>query len=124
MVRQIINNDSVFRSILRGLNETFYHKTVNSKDLENYISKKSGKDLSKLFDQYLRTPQIPTLEYKTQGDKLSYRWTNCIEGFNMPVKLANSDQWITPGTGWKETTVKAAKNFQVDNNFYIIVKKV
>lgn len=125
MVRQIINNDSVFRNILRGLNETFYHKTVNSKDLENYISKKSGKDLSKLFDQYLRTTQIPVLEYKIQGGKLSYRWTNCIDGFNMPVKLANSDQWITPGTNWKETTLTAAvKSFQVDNNFYIAVKKV
>ncbi len=126
MVRQIIDNDSVFRNILRGLNETFYHKTVDSKDVENYIIKRSGKDLSKLFDQYLRTTQIPTLEYKIQGEKLSYRWTNCINGFNMTVKLANSDQWISPGTDWKETALTAAmkNNFQVDNNFYIVVKKV
>ncbi len=47
MVRQIINDDSLFRNILRGMTETFYHKTVDSKDIENYISKKSGKDLSK-----------------------------------------------------------------------------
>lgn len=126
MVRQVIDNDSVFRNILRGLNEAFYHKTVDSKDVENYISKRSGKDLSKLFDQYLRTTQIPTLEYKIQGEKLSYRWTNCINGFNMTVKLANSDQWINPGTDWKETTLTAAmkNSFQVDNNFYVTVKKV
>ena len=126
MVRQIIDNDSVFRNILRGLNETFYHKTVDSKDVENYIIKRSGKDLSKLFDQYLRTTQIPILEYKIQGEKLSYRWTNCINGFNMTVKLANSDQWISPGTDWKETALTGAmkNNFQVDNNFYIVVKKV
>jgi aminopeptidase N len=126
MVRTIIDNDSVFRSILRGLNEAFYHKTVDSRDVENYIIKKSGKDLSKLFDQYLRTTQIPTLEYKIQGDKASYRWTNCINGFNMPVKLANSEQWINPGNDWKEVRLTAAmkNNFQVDNNFYIAVKKV
>lgn len=126
MVRQIINNDSVFRGILRGLNETFYHKTIDSKDVENYISKRSGKDFSKLFDQYLRTTQIPTLEYKVQGDKLSYRWTNCINGFNMPVKLAGSDRWISPGTDWKEMPLTAGmkNDFQVDNNFYITVKKV
>ena len=126
MVRQVIDNDSTFRNILRGLNETFYHKTVDSKDIENYIIKKSGKDLSKLFDQYLRTTQIPTLEYKIEGKKLSYRWTNCISGFNMPVKLANSDQWLSPGTDWKETTLTAAmkNDFHVDNNFYITVKKV
>jgi aminopeptidase N len=126
MVRQIIDNDSMFRNILRGLNETFYHKTVDSKDVENYIIKRSGKDLSKLFDQYLRTTQIPTLEYKIQGEKLSYRWTNCIDGFNMPVKLAGSDQWINPGADWKETTLTAAMkdNFRVDNNFYVTAKKV
>jgi aminopeptidase N len=126
MVRQIIDNDSMFRNILRGLNETFYHKTVDSKDVENYIIKRSGKDLSKLFDQYLRTTQIPTLEYKIQGEKLSYRWTNCIDGFNMPVKLAGSDQWINPGADWKETTLTAAmkNNFRVDNNFYVTAKKV
>jgi aminopeptidase N len=126
MVRQVIDNDSAFRNILRGLNETFYHKTVDSKDIENYIIKRSGKDLSKLFDQYLRTTQIPTLEYKVEGEKLSYRWTNCISGFNMPVKLANSDQWLSPGTEWKETTLTAAmkNDFHVDDNFYITVKKV
>ena len=126
MVRQIIDNDSVFRNILRGLNETFYHKTVDSKDVENYIIKRSGKDFSKLFDQYLRTTQVPILEYKIQGERLSYRWTNCINGFNMTVKLANSDQWISPGTDWKETALTGAmkNNFQVDNNFYIVVKKV
>ena len=126
MVRQVIDNDSTFRNILRGLNETFYHKTVDSKDIENYIIKRSGKDLSKLFDQYLRTTQIPALEYKIEGEKLLYRWTNCISGFNMPVKLANPDQWLSPGTDWKETRLTAAmkNDFQVDNNFYITVKKV
>src|SRR5689334_18868190 len=126
MVRQIIDNDSTFRNILRGLNETFYHKTVDSKDIENYIIKKSGKDLSKLFDQYLRTTQIPTLEYKIDGNKLSYHWTNCISGFNMPVKLADSNQWITPGTDWKELKLTGATkdDLKIDNNFYITVKKV
>src|SRR6185503_184580 len=53
-IRQIIDNDSLFRQILRGLNKEFYHKTIDSKDIEAYIIKRSGKDLSKIFDQYLR----------------------------------------------------------------------
>ena len=60
-IRQIINNDSLFRNILRGLNKTFYHQTVTSKQIENYISKTSKIDFSKVFDQYLRTIKIPTL---------------------------------------------------------------
>lgn len=126
MVRQIIDSDSLFRNILRGLTETFYHKTVDSKDIENYISKKSGKDLTKLFDQYLRTTKIPVLEYKVQADKLSYRWTNCVDRFDMPVKLSNSKEWLKPTTEWKTMTVTSdmKNNFSIDKNFYVVVKRV
>ena len=125
-IRQVINDDSLFRKILRGLNKEFYHKTVDSKDVENYMSKKSGKDLSKIFDQYLRTTKIPVLEYKITGDNLSYRWTNCIDGFNMPVRLAKSGEWLKPTTEWQTTTVTSGlqNDFAVDKNFYITVKKV
>ena len=64
-IRQVIDDDSVFRKILRGLNKDFYHQTVDSKDVEVYFSKVSGKDISKIFDQYLRTTKIPVLEYTT-----------------------------------------------------------
>ncbi|HJW17912.1 MAG TPA: M1 family metallopeptidase, partial [Flavisolibacter sp.] len=94
-IRQVINNDSLFRSILRGLNKDFYHQTVTSKQVENYISQKSGKDLSKIFDQYLRTTMIPVLQLKASGAYLKFKWTNTIKGFNMPVRLTNG-QWIHP----------------------------
>ena len=126
MVRQIIDNDSLFRSILRGMNETFYHKTVDSKDIENYIIRKSGKDLSKVFDQYLRTTKIPVLEYKTDGNKVSYRWTNCVDGFNMPVKIGTGKPfWLHPKTEWQEINLQSNYSMtDVDKNFYITVKKV
>ena len=63
-IRQVINDDEKFRNILRGLNKTFYHQTVTTKQIEDYISKQSGIDFSKVFDQYLRTIKIPVLEYK------------------------------------------------------------
>ena len=118
-IRQVINNDSLFRQVLRGLNKDFYHKTVTSAEIENYISQKSGKDLSKIFDQYLRTTNIPALEYKVANKTVSYRWTNTIDGFDMPVKLDNG-QWIQPTTEWK---TMEGENLQPDKNFYITVKK-
>ncbi|HSU27728.1 MAG TPA: M1 family metallopeptidase, partial [Chitinophagaceae bacterium] len=125
-IRQIINDDDLFRDILRGLNKDFYHQTVDSKDVEEYISKKSKKDLSKVFDQYLRNSKLPQLEYKFKGDNMSYRWTNCIDGFNMPVRIIPSNEWLYPTTEWKQTTVTADimdKGLQADPNFYIRVKK-
>ena len=125
-IRQVINNDSLFRKILRGLNQIFYHKTVDTKDVENYISQQSGKDLSKIFDQYLRTTKIPVLEYKEEGNKISYRWNDVVNGFNMPVFLTSEKKfWLEPTTEWKQTMLPSNLSMtDVDKNFYITMKKL
>jgi aminopeptidase N len=88
-IRHAINNDSLFRSILIGLNKDFYHQTVNTAQIENYISKKSGINFNKVFDQYLRTIQIPTFSfsYDEKEKILTYQWKTCVTGFNMPLKF-------------------------------------
>jgi aminopeptidase N len=129
IIRQLINNDDKFRSILRGLNKTFYHKTVTTAEVENYISTQSGIKLNKVFDQYLRHTQIPTLEYKIIGGKLSYRWVTDVKDFDMPVKVSirNSGyDLIYPSSKWKQVNVDPAisqDTFKVDPNFYINIKK-
>ncbi len=128
-IRQVINSDSIFKKLLRGLNKDFYHKTVDTKDIENYISRYAGKDLSKIFDQYLRNVQIPLLEYKITGNTVSYRWSNCIEGFNMPLKVSvgKKQRWISPTENWqtlKLINTAEASSFSPDKNFYITFKKV
>jgi aminopeptidase N len=126
-IRQVINNDSLFRQILRGLNKTFYHQTVTTKQIEDYISTQSKINFSKVFDQYLRATQIPTLEYKIDGDKLSYRWTDCIQGFDLPLKISfKGEHWIKPTESWQTLNLYPEGNtkFSVDRNFYINTKKV
>src|SRR5215203_1932783 len=107
-IRHSLDNDELFRSILRGLNKEFYHQTVSSKQVENYISKKSGYDYSKVFEQYLRTTQIPKLEFYIEGQKAFYRWTNCVTGFNLPLVLRNDNNpiKIIPSETWKATELK------------------
>ncbi|MEO6730921.1 MAG: M1 family metallopeptidase [Ferruginibacter sp.] len=126
-IRQVINNDSLFRKILRGLNSTFYHQTVTSKQVEEYVSQNSKIDFTKVFDQYLRTTQIPVLEYKIDKYKLAYRYTNCIKGFNMPLKIKfKTQQWIKPTEAWQTLNAypEGTVQFSVDPNFYINTKKV
>jgi aminopeptidase N len=125
-IRQVINDDSIFRKILRGLNKDFYHKTVDSKEVEGYFTKQSGTDLSKIFEQYLRTTKIPQLEYKIEGNKLSYRWANCIPGFAMPVRIAGTGDWLRPAAEWKDRPIISdmkSKGLMIDKNFYVTVKK-
>lgn len=127
-IRHVMNNDPKFKEILRGLNKEFYHKTVNTADIENYISQKSGKDLSKIFDQYLRTTKIPVLEYKIKDNTLSYRWNNCVKDFEMPIMVTvdKKDQWIVPKEEWQTLSSKISGDatFEANKNFYIDVKKV
>ena len=121
-LRQLINNDEKWRKILRGLNMSFYHQTVSSKQIEEYISKESGINLTKFWDQYLRTVQIPTLEYKKSEYLLSYRYTNMIENFHMPVIaiINGEEKWIYPSNSWKtDTYADEIKTLKIKDDFYI-----
>ncbi|MCH4552426.1 M1 family metallopeptidase [Aestuariibaculum lutulentum] len=126
-LRQLIEDDEKFRNILRGMNETFYHQTVTTQQIENYISKQTGYDLQQFFDQYLRTTKIPTLEYSINNKELKFRWTNIVEKFDMPVlaSVNGKAQWIYPKADWKTIPLDGSENtFKVDPNFYIETKKL
>jgi len=125
-LRQIVNDDEKWRAILRGLNSTFYHQTVTTKQIEDYLSKNIGQDLVPFFDQYLRDIRIPIFEYNFKDNKLEYRWTNCVPCFNMPVKvtLNGKEQWLKPQAEWTNLPQTAKSlNVEVDNNFYVNVVK-
>jgi len=126
-IRQIVDNDELWRSILRGLSSTFWHQTVTGKQVEDYIIRRSGKSLAKVFDQYLRTTKIPRFEYKIDASTLSYRWANVVDGFDMPIKVTLADSaysMIRPTTEWKTATLRLSSpaTFRVDPNFYVMAK--
>ena len=124
-IRQIANSDEKWRMILRGLNKDFYHQTVETKQIENYISDKMGYDLSTFFDQYLRTTNIPIFEYKLNDGLLEYKWTNVVDGFNMPIELFVGDEKIrlNPTQETKLIDVKSEK-IRLDKNYYVNINKV
>ena len=124
-LRQLVEDDEKWRNILRGLNKEFYHQTVTTKQIEDYLSKQSGIDLTEFFNQYLRTTMVPTLEYSFKDGKLKYRYTTIVDNFDMPVKIlvADKDYWIYPKNEW-QTTVLTKGNLKIDPNFYIQTKEL
>ena len=124
-LRQIINNDDKFRNLLRGINKTFYHQTISSKQLENYIIEQTGLELKGFFDQYLRSVKTPVFQYKIKNGRLSYRYKNIVDGFNIPVKtFINGDEvWLSPTKKRQRyNPLKKVSEFELDDNFYIDVK--
>ncbi|REA62420.1 M1 family peptidase [Dyadobacter luteus] len=126
-IRQVVNNDEKWRQILRGLNKTFYHQTVDGSQIEAYVSSNAGRDISKIFDQYLRDTRIPVLEYQIKNNAVQYRWSNVVEGFDMPVKVQVGNakpQFLYPSGEWKSLKTKGETKLTVDRNFYIESKEV
>lgn len=136
MIRQIIGDKSTFRMLLRDMNEKFKYKTVTTKEIEDFITIRTGFNLSKMYDQYLRTTQIPTLEYYLETvigmQTLYYRWNNCIAGFNMPILLpGNSNEkygLLLATEKWQKmrTNFKEGEYLQklMNKNFYVTYKKL
>ncbi len=121
-LRTWMNNDEKFRQMLRGLNKEFYHQTVTTEQIENYIAKFSGLNLNTFFNQYLRTIKVPTLELKQSGNKVEYRYTNVVDGFAMPLRLKDSDVTINPTTNWQtinNSTITKAIDVTINPNYYI-----
>ena len=127
MIRQIIGDIS-FKEMLQGLNKRFYHQTVNTSQLLDFINQITQHDFTRVINQYLGTTQIPVLEYFVEGTVFKYRWTNCVEHFDMPLKISFNSQdfeFIYPGVDWKEIPVKqpGPVTLTVDRNFYVGVKR-
>lgn len=122
-IRQIVG-DTLFRGWLQLLNQRFYHSTVNTEQVLSLLNKYTKKDFTKVFDQYLRTTQVPVLEYRLKNGVLRYRWSNCVEGFSMPVRASTggvAHDLIFPSTAWQELKTEAGDStpFLIDENFYV-----
>lgn len=124
MIRQVINDDEKFRILLRHISKTFYHKIITSTEIEEFIILKSGVNFSSFFNQYLRTIQIPVLEYKIFNSKVSYRYTNCVKGFQMPlIIMADKSILIIPTSEWQAIKItKPVKNITIDRKMYVRLK--
>jgi aminopeptidase N len=121
-IRQVIQNDELFRRVMRGLNQHFYHKTVSAEDIQDYINKSSGIDFTPVFNQYLRSKNVPVFEYRFAEKSLLYHWTNCNSDFNMPLRVdVNGERWLKPTAEWKKEKLPKNTNpvLQVDKNFYV-----
>ncbi len=121
-LRQIINDDEKWRELLRGLNREFYHQVVKGSQIEDYIIEKTGLDLKPFFDQYLRDIRIPVFEYYVKGEELYFRWNNCVQGFNMPLRIyINGEQLnISPTRSFKTIQLGSGNALiKVDPGYYV-----
>lgn len=128
-IRHIMDNDSLFKGMLREMNRRFRHSIVTGADIERFIIRYSQLDLAKVFDQYLRTTQVPELQWTVAKGQLWVRYANCVEGFAMPTAITlNGETRVVPiGTNWSSPAygLKAKRaSLEPDRNWYVTARGV
>ena len=118
-IRNYINNDSLWFSIILGLQQTFALQTVTTQQIEDYISKQSGIDLSPVFNQYLRHSAIPVLEYEVKSTNpltLRCRWKADVKDFNLPVWVGKDSSMpsLKVTTSWQNFELKGVDEKTLD----------
>jgi aminopeptidase N len=125
-LRSVVDDDNHWWALLRGLHQHFKHKNIMTEDVVEYFNRETGKNLTPIFDQYLRHIAIPVLELKFDEAKgmVSYRWKADEPSFAMPVRVGTKDNWqvIQPTTGWQNTKTALKKDqFEVATELYYVV---
>jgi aminopeptidase N len=122
MIRMLMNDDEKFRQMLRKMNETYWHKTVTSAEIEAFIIQFTGLELKPLFDQYLRTANIPAIDWYIQKKRLYYRFKNVVPGFTLPLEVTegNKKANIRPTADWQSIEwKKGGYNLEFSKDFLV-----
>lgn len=127
-LRSVVDNDERWWKLLRDYCKRFKYQNIMTEDLVAFFNKQTGKNLTPIFDQYLRHTALPVLELRFENGSVSYRWKADVKEFAMPVKVGSKANWqtIQPTTEWKTMKSSAKKDdFEVATDlYYIVVKKL
>ena len=124
-LRSVIDDDTRWWKLLRDMYQHFKYRNIMTEDMVRFLNGKTGKNLTPLFDQYLRHVRLPTLELKfNEPDQtVAYRWVADVQGFSMPVRVGPRGRWQTvqATTEWQTMQSRVpAGEFEVDTDHYYV----
>jgi aminopeptidase N len=118
LIRMMVNNDSVFRNMLRNMNTAFYHQNVSTKEIEQFMSHELHIDLAPIFDCYLRSTHLPILQLSYHKDHVRYRWKNMPRDFKMLIHTDFNTLKVT--SSWQKLTYQDAPYLCIPNSYYLL----
>jgi aminopeptidase N len=124
-LRSVVNDDARWRRLLRAFYDNFKYQNIMTEDVVEFFSRTVEKDLTPIFDQYLRHAELPTLElsFREADGSVAYRWLATVKDFAMPVKVGRPGQWqiIEPSTEWKTMSTPLKRDeFEVAMDLYYV----
>ncbi len=132
-LRGMIDNDTLWFNTLRDLNKKYYHQIITTKEVEQFLSERTRMKLALFFEQYLRTPNLPVLEYyitkHNELNELHYRLQSSIKGLEMPILVTlakDKFDFITAGANWKiiDLPYEDVSNFRIEESKFLVQTKL
>jgi len=124
-LRSVVNDDTKWFKLIYDMFQKFKYQNIMTEDMVAFCNQQTGRDLTPIFDQYLRRTALPVLELKFDdaAKTVSYRWKADEPGFNMPIKVGKAGAWqvIQPTTEWKSMATTLTKDtFEVATELYYV----
>jgi aminopeptidase N len=121
----VVNDDAAWWRVLRAFYQRFKYQNILTEDVVAFFNREFGRDLTAVFDQYLRRAALPTLElaFREEEGTVSYRWKADERAFRMPIRMGAKDRWqtITPTTEWQTMPLGVPKEtFDVPVDLYYV----
>jgi aminopeptidase N len=124
-LRSVVNNDTKWWMLLHDFYQHFKYQNIMTEDVVEYFNQHTGMNLTPIFDQYLRHPQIPRLEllFAESPGMAMYKWRADEDNFAMPVRVGTPGNWqiVHPTTKWQWMQTPLTKDqFQVATDLYYV----
>jgi aminopeptidase N len=124
-LRSVVDDDRRWRTLLHDFYQRFKYRTILTEDVVQYFNQQTGKNLTPIFNEYLRHAAVPTLELKFDepAKTVAYRWKAGEKDFAMPVRVGTPGAWqiIQPTTEWMTLPLTIEKNdFEIATDLYYV----
>jgi len=124
-LRNVVNDDVRWFKLLHDLYQRFKYQNITTDDIVAFFNQQTGRNLTPVFNQYLRHTALPTLEltFNAESGTVAYRWQADERGFAMPIRVGSKSAWqiVEPTTEWKEMPTRLTKDtFDVATDLYFV----
>jgi aminopeptidase N len=127
-IRHVLNNDNLWWELLKDYSENFRHKIIETKDVVTFFNEKTNKNLTPIFEQYLRHSKLPELKISISDNTLTYYWNCDVIDFEMPFEMEVQGTRVRLNGTQKQQTFNLKSNINSKNelkfnqsNFFITV---
>ena len=123
-LRSVVDDDARWDTLMRDFYQRFKYQNIMTEDVVQFFNAQLGRNLTPIFDQYLRRAALPTLDLAfVAPGTLAYRWKADEREFAMPVRIGARGTWqvIEPTTAWKTMqTSLTTDNVEVATDLYFV----